>query len=81
MPAIEVSEDLLDRVRKAMKLIGIQNESEFVEWAVEANLEASRIRLLDELSSRIRAKMDAKGVTEEDILADFEKWRHASNRS
>lgn len=76
MSEIRISDALLQQIQAA----GVTGSGvdAFVEQAVREKLhEEVRRKEFHDLSSKVREAMLAKGLTEEEILADFENHRSA----
>jgi hypothetical protein len=75
MSHVQIPDTLLQQIHTA----GVTGSAvdEFVQQAVREKLhEEERRKEFHLLTAKIREAMLAKGLTEEDILSDFEKQRH-----
>ena len=77
MSTIHLPDTLIDQLSAAGVPTG--SVGEFVQQAVREKLhEEERRKEFHRLSAKVRAAMLAKGVTEDEILADFESRRHST---
>lgn len=79
MATITIPDKLKLNVKKIVKDEGFGTEEKFVQEAVEEKLHfhtlLSKKEKVKKMTSRIQEKMKAKGITEKDILNDFEKFK------
>lgn len=75
MPALELPKRLEAEVKATAKELGFRNETEFVRRAVEEKLIEVRKAKSFERTDLIRKRLEAKDITQEEILKDFEKRR------
>mgnify|MGYP001288859248 CR=1 FL=1 len=74
MPHIDLPQDLFQQIDQLRT--GSLSTTEFVAQAVREKLETQRrTEKLRRLADDNRRAMLEKGLSEEDILADFEAWR------
>ena len=74
MPQVELPADLIEKVEHCLTNGGTVGD--FVREAVERKLDdETRRKEFHRLSSKMREAMLARGLTEEEILADFERHR------
>jgi hypothetical protein len=77
MPQIDIPQDLFQQVDQTRPRS--VSTAEFVAQAVREKLDRDdRMTRLDELTGRIRRSMLEHGVTEEEVLTDFEAHRDAA---
>ena len=78
MPQVELPPDLFEKVEHSLPTGGSVNE--FVRDAVVRKLDdEERRKEFHRLSSKVREAMIAQGITEEEILADFERHRRSQS--
>jgi ribosomal protein S8 len=72
---VKVSSKIKKEIAEILECYGYKNEKEFIEDALWRRiLELKKIDFLVK-TEKIRKAMRKKGVTEEEILRDFEKFR------
>jgi hypothetical protein len=72
---VKVSSKIKKEISEILEGYGYKNEKEFIEDALWRRiLELKKIDFLVK-TEKIRKAMKKKGVTEEEILRDFEKFR------
>jgi ribosomal protein S8 len=72
---VKVSSKIKKEISEILEGYGYKNEKEFIEDALRRRiLELKKIDFLVK-TEKIRKAMRKKGVTEEEILRDFEKFR------
>jgi hypothetical protein len=77
MPHVELSSDLFQQIELSVPTGGTVNA--FVREAVERKLADDRRRKeFVRFSDKMREAMHQKGLTEEQILAEFDSLRHSS---
>ena len=77
MSSIQLPNTLVDQIAAAGVPIG--SVAEFVEQAVREKLAAEeRRKEFFRLSGQMRAAMEKKGLTEEQLLTEFDALRHSS---
>lgn len=73
---IKISPKTKKELQETMRDYGYKTEKDFIEDSIwHRILELKRISF-STLTREIREKMRAKGVTEEEILEDFDKFYH-----
>lgn len=73
---IELSEQIKKEVSHTIKNFGYKTEREFVEDALRRRiLELKKTGFLSGVK-KIKKRMGERGVSEKDILEDFEKFTH-----
>ena len=78
MPQVELPSDLFEKVEHSLTNGGTVDD--FVRNAVERKLDdEARRKEFHRLSSKIREAMHAQGLTEDEILADFERHRRSQS--
>jgi len=73
---ISIPDKLLPKISKAAKREGFKKPGDFVTHVLEEKLfELEEKEKIFEITDRVGAALEAKGISEEDTLADFEKFR------
>ncbi|MEA3254832.1 MAG: hypothetical protein U9Q22_03240 [Candidatus Altiarchaeota archaeon] len=70
MPEKDVRE-----IRKITSKAGFKNEEEFVKEAVEEKILEFKKLLFTDITTDVRKGLEKKGVTQEEILRDFDIFR------
>ncbi len=74
MPQVEISQDLFQQVQQALPVSG--SPDQFVSQAVREKLDKQQQREeFLRMVAKNREAMVEQGLTEEEILADFDAWR------
>ena len=74
MPQVDIPQDLFQQIQRVLPPSGTADE--FVHQAVRDKIEWQKRREeFLRLTSLNRQAMEAQGLTEEEVLADFEVWR------
>ncbi len=74
--AITLPDQLLLKVKKAAQKEGFSKPEDFVFRLIEEKLlELEEQEKIIEITDRVRAALESKGISEEQSLADFEKFR------
>ena len=74
--AISISDQLMPRISRAAKKKGFDKPEDFLHRLIEEKLLEleEREKILD-ITDKVRTAFEAKGISEEQTLADFEKFR------
>lgn len=73
---VKLSPKIEKEVSTSVRDYGYKDEKEFIEDALRRRLlELKKADFLRKVK-RVREKMEERGVTEEEILEDFDKFRH-----
>jgi metal-responsive CopG/Arc/MetJ family transcriptional regulator len=81
MRTITLPDSLAKEIDKAARALGYTEKSGFVEHILkEKLLEYKRHQFMKGVSG-IQRKLAKKNITEDEILADFERFRHSQSRS
>lgn len=73
---ISIPDKLLPKISEAAKSLGFDKADDFVARVMEEKLlELEEKRKFFEISDRVCAALETKGISEEEVLADFEKFR------
>lgn len=76
MPHVEIPQDLFQQIQLALPVSG--SADQFVSQAVREKLASEQRREeFMKLVAKNREAMIERGLTEEEILADFDAWRHS----
>lgn len=74
--AIRIPDQLISRISEAAKKKGFAKPDDFVARIVEEKLlELEEQEKIFATTDKVRAALEAKGISEEETLADFEKFR------
>lgn len=57
------------------KEFGFSNDTEFIRSALRDKIIELKKLLFMQISTRVGKGLKSKGITEADLLSDFEKWR------
>jgi hypothetical protein len=79
MKPIQLDEDLLSRAREAAQREGFGTVDEFVAAAVTEWVMRPQRRRFLELAGQLRERVVEGGLTEGELLADFDQWRDAGS--
>lgn len=75
--AIRIPDQLMPRISEAAKKNGFKKPEDFIHRLIEEKLlELEEKEKTLEITDRVRAALEAKGISEEDTFADFEEFRH-----
>jgi hypothetical protein len=80
MHSITLSDSLAKEIHKVANEFGF-TEKQFVEDSLKEKVLEYKKRLFDRGASNIRRKLALKDLTEEEIIADFERLRHSQSGS
>jgi hypothetical protein len=72
---VAVQDQLFERVEEAARKAGYIGVEDFVTEALEEKMLRLKRERFASAADRIRARREELGVTEEEILADFERFR------
>lgn len=81
MRTITLPDSLAKEIDKAAREFGYTEESSFVEYILKEKLLEYKRNLFMKGVSDIQRKLAIKSVTEDEIIADFERFRHSRSRS
>ncbi len=77
MRTIELPDSLAKEVHDVARELGYAEEAQFVEDALKEKVqECKKQRFLKGVND-IRRRIEDKGATEKEIVADFERFRHS----
>jgi len=79
MPHIDIPQELFKKIEAALPVSGTADQ--FVQQAVVEKLaQKEHLEELLRLANENRQAMNQQGLSEEEILADFESWRTTESR-
>ncbi len=81
MPAILLSDSLLKEINKVAREFGYTEEKQFIEDMLKEKILDCKRQMFMKGVADIRRKLAVKGLTEDEIIADFERFRHSQSRS
>ena len=74
--AVRIPDRLVEKITEAAKKEGFDKPDEFIARIIEEKLlELQEKEKVFAITDRVRAALEAKGITEEKSLTDFEKFR------
>jgi metal-responsive CopG/Arc/MetJ family transcriptional regulator len=74
--AITIPDQLMPKITKAAQKKGFDKPDDFVTRLIEEKLlELEEQEKIIEITDKVRTALEAKGISEEETLADFEKFR------
>jgi metal-responsive CopG/Arc/MetJ family transcriptional regulator len=74
--AISIPDQLVPKISEAAKKKGFTKPDDFVARLIEEKLlELEEQEKIFAITDKVRAALEAKGISEEETLADFEKFR------
>lgn len=74
--AIQIPYHLISRISEVARKMGFDKPDDFVARVVEEKLlEIEEQEKIFEITDKVRAALEAKGISEEETLADFERFR------
>ncbi len=76
---INIPETMSSDMALLSKEFGFSSDTEFIRNAVRDKIIELKKLLFMQISTRIGKSLKAKGVTEIDLLRDFEKWRKSQS--
>ena len=77
MATIAISDELVYQAKLVAARVGYSTPESLIEEAIRQKLVQLQAEESQQLTRRIRNKMQEKGISEETILADFERFRHS----
>jgi hypothetical protein len=80
MYTITLSESLAKEINKVAQVLGF-TEKQFVEDSLKEKVLEYKKRLFVKSAADIRRKLTLKDLTEEEIIAEFERLRHSQSES
>jgi len=81
MRTIILSDSLAKEICKIAQEFGYTEEKQFIEDLLKEKVLEYKKRLFMKGVADIQRKLVVKGVKEDEIIADFERFRHSQSRS
>ena len=81
MRTILLSDSLSKEINKVAREFGYTEEKQFIEDMLKEKILEYKRQLFIKGVANIRRKLATKGLTEDEIIADFERFRHSQSRS
>jgi len=81
MPTILLSDSLSKEINKVAREFGYMEEKQFIEDMLKEKILEYKRQMFMKGVANIRRKLAEKGLTEDEIIADFERFRHSQSRS
>jgi hypothetical protein len=81
MRTIILSDSLAKEIYKIAQEFGYTEEKQFIEDLLKEKVLEYKKRLFMKGVADIQRKLVVKGVKEDEIIADFERFRHSQSRS
>ncbi|MFQ6041595.1 MAG: hypothetical protein ACE5PV_12120 [Candidatus Poribacteria bacterium] len=80
MATIVISDELLHQAEEIAANVGYPTLNSLIEEAIRQKLFQLQAEKSQRFTQRIRDKMQRKGISEEAILADFERFRQSISK-
>lgn len=77
MATVIIADELLHKAQEAATNAGYETPDSLIEEAIRQKLRQLQSDRSQQLTQRIRDKMNKKGISEQALLADFEKFRQS----
>jgi metal-responsive CopG/Arc/MetJ family transcriptional regulator len=81
MRTILLSDSLLKEINKVALEFGYTEEKQFIEDMLKEKILEYKRQMFMKGVANIRRKLAVKGLTEDKIIADFERFRHSQSRA
>ena len=81
MLTIILSDSLAKEIHKVAREFGYMEERQFIEDILKERVLEYKRELFMKGVADIQRKLAVKGITEDEIIADFERFRHSQSRS
>ena len=81
MRTILLSDSLSKEINKVAREFGYMEEKQFIEDMLKEKILEYKRQMFMKGVANIRRKLAEKGLTEDEIIADFERFRHSQSRS
>lgn len=81
MRTILLSDSLSKEINQVAREFGYTEERQFIEDMLKEKVLEYKRQMFMKGVANIRRKLAVKGLTEGEIIADFERFRHSQNRS
>ena len=80
MRTIILSDSLAKEIHRVAREFGYEEEKQFIEDILKEKVLEYKRQMFTKGVADIQRKLAAKGVTEDEIIADFERFRHSQSR-
>lgn len=80
MHTIILSDSLAKEIYRVARELGYAEEKQFIEDVLKQKVLEYKRQMFTKGVADIQRKLAAKGVTEDEIIADFERFRHSQSR-
>jgi metal-responsive CopG/Arc/MetJ family transcriptional regulator len=80
MPTILLSDSLSKEINKVAREFGYTEEKQFIEDMLKEKILEYKRQMFMKGVADIQRKLAAKNITEDEIIADFERFRHSQSR-
>ena len=80
MPTILLSDSLSKEINKVAREFGYMEEKQFIEDMLKEKILEYKRQMFMKGVADIQRKLAAKNITEDEIIADFERFRHSQSR-
>ncbi len=81
MRTITLSDSLAKEIHEVAREFGYTEEKQFIEDMLKEKVLEYKRQLFMKGAADVQRKLAVKGVTEDEIIADFERFRHSQSRS
>ena len=81
MRTIILSDSLAKEIDKVAREFGYTEEKQFIEDMLKEKVLEYKRQMFMKGVADIQRELAAKGMTEDEIIADFERFRHSQSRS
>ena len=81
MRTIILSDSLVKEIHQVAREIGYTEEEQFIEDVLKEKVLEYKKQLFMKGVGDIQRRLAVKKVTEDEIIADFERFRHSQSRS
>ena len=81
MSTIILSDSLLKEIHKVAQELGYTKEKQLIEDMLKEKVLEYKRQLFMKGVADIQRKIAIKDITEDEIIADFERFRHSQSRS
>lgn len=80
MPTILLSDSLSKEINKVAREFGYTEEKQSIEDMLKEKILEYKRQMFMKGVADIQRKLAAKNITEDEIIADFERFRHSQSR-
>lgn len=74
--SIELSEEQMPKVDEIVERFGFETKEEFFQEAIRDKILELQKKLFFEGTNKIAGKLQEQGITEKEIVKDFDKFKH-----